>query len=122
MAIRLRAILIFASTLASNSFAEKGFIRLDVERASKLQRVFNDLVGAMLVDTHHELKKAWVKIHREKGKPVDPAKLKEFGKMPMTEAEFWVIADKWDNEVFRNETINSWVKFAKTKFRTLQGG
>ncbi|RZA17768.1 MAG: extracellular solute-binding protein, partial [Proteobacteria bacterium] len=65
----------------ANPFAEKGFIRLDVERASKLQRVFNDLVGAMLVDTHHELKKAWVKIHREKGKPVDPAKLKEFGKM-----------------------------------------
>jgi ABC-type Fe3+ transport system substrate-binding protein len=107
---------------AVNPFAEKGFIRLDVERASRLQRVFNDLVGAMLVDTHSELKKAWVKIHREKGKPVDPAKLSAFGKMPMTEAEFWAIAEKWDNEVFRNETINAWVKFAKTKFRSLQGG
>lgn len=105
----------------TNPFAEKGFIRLDVEKAAKLQRVFNDLTGALLVDNHHELKKAWVKIHRGVKTP-DPAKLAAFGKMPMTEAEFWKIAEKWDNEVFRNETINAWVKFAKTKYRTLQGG
>ena len=105
----------------ANPFLQKGFIRLDIEKASRLQRVFNDLTGALLVDTHHELKKAWVKIHRGGQKP-DPAKLAEFGKMPMTEAEFWKIAEKWDDEKFRNVTINSWVKFAKTKFRTLQGG
>lgn len=105
----------------TNPFAEKGFIRLDIEKAAKLQRVFNDLTGALLVDNHHELKKAWTKIHKG-GKKPDPAKLAEFGKMPMNEAEFWKIAEKWDNEVVRNETINAWVKFAKTKYRTLQGG
>lgn len=106
---------------ADNPFSQGGFIQLDIERASKLQRVFNDLVGALLVDTHHELKKAWVKIHKG-GKQPDPAKLKEFGRMPITEEEFWKAAEKWDSEVFRNETINAWVKFAKTKYRTLQGG
>ncbi len=101
-----------------NPFLQKGFIKLDVEKAAKLQRVFNDFTGALLVDTHDDLKKAWTKII--KAKNPDQAKIIEFGKVPVTEAEFFAIADKWDDEVFRNQTINSWVSFAKTKYKSLQ--
>ncbi|MBC7659427.1 MAG: extracellular solute-binding protein [Chitinophagaceae bacterium] len=101
-----------------NPFTQKGFVRLDIVKAAKLQRVFNDLAGAMLVDTHDDLKKAWAKIVKSK-KP-DQAKILEFGKVPVTEDEFFKIAEKWDDEVFRNQTINSWVSFAKVKFKNLQ--
>ncbi len=100
-----------------NPFTQKGFIRLDLEKAAKLQRVFNDLTGALLVDTHADLKKAWKKILRNK-KP-DQAKLMEFAKLPLTEAEFYKISERWDDEVFRNQTINAWVTFAKTKYKNL---
>lgn len=101
-----------------NPFTEKRFIKLDLEKAQKLQRVFNDLAGAMLVDTHDDLKKAWAKI--SKGGKVDAAKLGEFAKMPLTEDEFFKLIDKWDDEVFRNQTLNAWVSFAKTKYKNAQ--
>ncbi len=101
-----------------NPFTQKGFIKLDVEKASKLQRVFNDLAAAMLVDSHDDLKKAWTKM--VKSKKLDQAKLSEFGKVPVTEDEFFKAADKWDDEVFRNQTLNSWVSFAKVKYKNLQ--
>lgn len=101
-----------------NPFTQKGFIKLDLERAAKLQRVFNDLAGAMLVDTHDDLKKGWAKI--TKGGKVNAAKLQEFAKMPVTEDEFFKLIDKWDDEVFRNQTLNGWVSFAKTKYKNVQ--
>lgn len=101
-----------------NPFTQKGFIKMDLEQAAKLQRVFNDLTGAMLVDTHDDLKKAWAKI--SKGGKVDAAKLSEFAKMPVTEEEFYKLIDKWEDEVFRNQTLNGWVSFAKSKYKNLQ--
>ncbi len=103
---------------AMNPFTQKGFIRLDIEKAAKLQRVFNDLVGALLVDTHDDLKKAWTKIVKSK-KP-DQAQIAEFAKVPLTEEEFFKVSEKWDDEVFRNQTINAWVSFAKTKYKSFQ--
>jgi len=103
---------------AANPFAQKGFIRLDIEKAAKLQRVFNDLTGALLVDTHDDLKKAWTKII--KAKTVDQAKIAAFGKMPLTEAEFYKVSEKWDDEVVRNQTINAWVTFARTKYKSFR--
>jgi ABC-type Fe3+ transport system substrate-binding protein len=102
----------------ANPFTQKGFIMLDLERATKMQRVFNDLVGATLVDTHDDLKKAWKKIAR--GKTVDPGKLAAFGKPAMSEAEFMKLVDRWDDEVVRNQTINDWVGASRQKYKSLQ--
>ncbi|MCX6131436.1 MAG: extracellular solute-binding protein, partial [Proteobacteria bacterium] len=103
---------------ATNPFVQKGFIVLDLARATRLQRVFNDLVGAVLVDTHEDLKKAWKKI--AKTKTIDPAKLANFGKMPLSEAEFDKLEAQWDDEVFRNKSINAWVAGARQKYKALQ--
>jgi ABC-type Fe3+ transport system substrate-binding protein len=102
----------------ANPFTQKGFIMLDLERATKMQRVFNDLVGATLVDTHDDLKKAWRKI--AKGKSVDPGKLAVFGKPAVSEADFLKLVEKWDDEVVRNQTINAWVGASRQKYKSLQ--
>ncbi len=97
-----------------NPFKQQGLLKLDLVQATKMQRVFNDLVGALLIDTHEDLKKGWAKI--SKGQKVDPAKLAALGKAPLTEAEFNALVDKWDDEVFRNNTIKNWVSFARQKY------
>ncbi|WP_176736558.1 ABC transporter substrate-binding protein [Oligoflexus tunisiensis] len=102
-----------------NPFTQKDFIMLDLERATKMQRVFNDLVGATLVDTHDDLRKAWTKIVRGK-KKIDPAQVAAFGKPALSEAEFMQLVDKWDDEVVRNKTINAWVSASREKYKSLQ--
>lgn len=102
----------------TNPFTQKGFIVLDLERATRMQRTFNDLVGATLVDTHSDLKKAWRKV--SKGKNPDPAKIAAFGKPVLSEAEFMALVAKWDDEVVRNETINAWVKSSRQKYKSMQ--
>nr|MDQ3235047.1 hypothetical protein [Pseudobdellovibrionaceae bacterium] len=87
-------------------------------RATKMQRVFNDLVGASLVDPHEDLKKAWKKI--AKGPVVDPILRLAFGKPLVSEEDFMKLVDKWDDEVVRNQTINAWVSASREKYKSLQ--
>lgn len=97
-----------------NPFTQKSSLTYDTKAAAKQKKIFDDLVGAVLVDTHHDLKKAW---GRATKKGMTPEIRAEFSRMPVTEQEFNVLATKWDNDVFRNETINKWVDFAKKKYQ-----
>ncbi len=100
---------------AYNPFKQQSLVKLELGQAVKMQRVFNDLIGALLIDTHEDLKKAWTKVSKGQ-KAVDPAKLAALGKAPLTEAEFNALVDKWDDELVRNNTIKTWVTFAKQKY------
>ena len=100
----------------ANPFKAQKFMKLDLEKSTKLQRVFNDLVGAIQVDTHNDLKSAWDAIVKRGAKPADLAAL---AKTPVSENELLQLADKWGDDVLRNKTINAWVDFAKTKFKKL---
>jgi ABC-type Fe3+ transport system substrate-binding protein len=102
-----------------NPFAQSEFLTLDLDRASQMQRVFNDLVGALLVDTHQELREAWAKIIKN-NKAQDSATLKQLTAVPLTEKEFNNLLTKWDDEVYRNQAINRWVDFAKKKYEAFQ--
>lgn len=99
-----------------NPFEQNTFLNLDLKKAMLYQEVFNDLVGALLVDTHHELKKAWRQIIK-KDQARNPEILAKLTAMPLTQKEFEALVDKWDDEVFRNKTINNWVSFAKDKYK-----
>jgi ABC-type Fe3+ transport system substrate-binding protein len=101
-----------------NPFDQKPFLQLDIDQAAKTKDVFNDLIGAIMIDTHTELKRAWQALH--KNKQPDAALLKEFGKTPITEKEFLAYADRWSDEKFRNQQINAWVNFAKKKFEKIE--
>lgn len=106
-------------TSAFNPFQQKAFLKLDAGKAAKLSRPFNDLLGAIQIDTHDDLKKAWAAVIKRGMKPDE---VKQLTQPPVTEAELMKMADKWDDEVFRNKTINAWVQAAKAKYAKLTTG
>jgi iron(III) transport system substrate-binding protein len=99
-----------------NPFKQKAFLKLDLAKAAKMQRVFNDLIGAIHIDTHGDLKEAWAAIVKGGMKADD---LATFAKPPVNEAELLALSDKWDDDVFRNKTINTWVEASKSKYKKL---
>ncbi len=99
-----------------NPFTMSNFLKMELEKSSKMQRVFIDLIGAIHIDTHRELRKAWKKIIKTGMKAKDLALL---SKPPVTEAELLSLADKWGDNVYRNKVINSWVKYAQEKYHKL---
>lgn len=102
-----------------NPFDLKSLLKMDLDKASKMQRPFNDLIGAIQIDVHEDLKKAWQAVIRRGAKPEEIATL---AKPPVTEAELLALNDKWDDEVLRNKTINAWVEGAKAKYKKLAEG
>lgn len=99
-----------------NPFESKDFMDLDLAKASEMQSVINDLFGAIMIDTHRELKEAWAGVIKKGMKPADIA---AFGKMPVTEKEVIELSTKWDDNVFRTTKINEWTDFAKAKYKKL---
>jgi ABC-type Fe3+ transport system substrate-binding protein len=99
-----------------NPFTAKGFLKYDSEKAATIRKVFDDLLGATMVDTHKELRVAWARVIAKGAKPADIA---AFAKLPISQSELDKLALKWDDGVFRNENINKWVKFSKEKFESV---
>ncbi len=99
-----------------NPFKSAKFMDLDLDKVSKMQRVFNDLFGAVIIDTHRELRKAWKAVIKRGAKADEIALL---GKSPITEKEALALAAKWDDNIFRTKKINEWTAFAKTKYKKL---
>jgi ABC-type Fe3+ transport system substrate-binding protein len=91
---------------------------------AKLARDRNDLlgalIGALLVDTHAELKAAWREIIARGLRPSD---LVELGRPPLSEAEALRLASTgWKNAALRNRKKIEWQNWAKEKYRRLLGG
>ncbi|MCX6126501.1 MAG: extracellular solute-binding protein [Proteobacteria bacterium] len=99
-----------------NPLTAKGFLKYDADKASKVRKVFDDMLGASMIDTHKELRMAW---NRVVAKGLKPADVAAFTKFPITHDEMEKLAAKWDNGVFRNEEINKWVKFSREKFESV---
>lgn len=99
-----------------NPFKQPQVMKLDPVKTARLQRVLTDLIGAVHVDTHQDLKAAWEATIKRGAKEADVAAL---AKPPVTEAEALALADKWDDNVLRNKKVNSWVEQAKTKYKQL---
>jgi ABC-type Fe3+ transport system substrate-binding protein len=97
----------------SNPFTGKTFFHYDVEEVAKNREIFNDLFGALFIDTHDDLKKAWQTVQKQKN---PEASLAEIAKLPVTEKEFEELSAKWNDDVLRNKKINEWVTFAKKKY------
>ena len=96
-----------------NPFTAKGFMKYDTDKQAKIRAVLDDLIGTQLIDTHSELRSAWARVIKSGSKPAD---LKAIAKTPASEKELLTMAEKWNDAVFRNQTINNWVKFAREKY------
>ncbi len=86
---------------------------LDVDRVTTLQFIFTDLLGAVQIDSHKELKKAWQMMIKRGNKAQDRALL---AAPPLSEAELLALAEKWSDAKLRNEVINQWVKTTAKKY------
>ena len=99
-----------------NPFKQKAFMQLDMQKASAMKRVLNDLVGAAHVDVHKELVAAWKNVVKKGSKPES---VKALTQPPISETEALALAKKWDDPAFRNDTINKWLTAAKASYAKL---
>ena len=99
-----------------NPFTQKAAMKFDSVKASALQRVLNDLVGAVHVDVHKNLNAAWKRIIKNGLKA--PA-LAELTRPPVTEEEALALTKKWDEPSYRNSVINNWQGAAKATYKRL---
>ena len=88
---------------------------------SKLGRDRRDvlaaLLGALLVDSHEELKAAWRAVI---ARGLQSADLIELGRTPLTEADALKLAGAgWKDPATRNRLKTEWQTWAREKYRTL---
>ena len=89
----------------------------DARLGQDRREVVAALVGALLVDTHSELKAAWRAIIDRK---LPPADLAELGRVPLTEAEALALAKgEWKDPAVRNRKKIEWQNWARAKYRRL---
>lgn len=86
--------------------------QLDAKRAGDLKKILTDLIGAFHVDTQQDLKRAWQHAQQLKSKTA----LEILSAAPFEEKELARFIGKWDDQKFRNETINQWVTQAKARY------
>ena len=108
------------SVIKVNPFAWKSTFKYSSEKGSLRYTILNDLIGALIIDTHQELESAWKAIIEGgmPGRRGDKEKaLKKFLELPASEDEILKLAkEKWNDPTFRNNKIKEWIIFAKNKY------
>ena len=95
---------------------EKDITHLDREKTVKAILVRKDLIGALHVDTHRELRGAW----RDASRHNNTKLLRQLSRPPLNEKEFMQLTDKWHDPVFRNKKVNAWLQYARRKYARLK--
>ncbi|HOX01598.1 MAG TPA: ABC transporter substrate-binding protein [Candidatus Paceibacterota bacterium] len=76
------------------------------------------LVGALLVDTHTELRRAWRAVIR---RGLEAADIEALGRTPITDAEARALAaGPWKDPVIRNQKKIEWQQWAQEKYLRLE--
>ena len=89
--------------------------RYDARLSRERREVVAALAGALLVDTHDDLRAAWRKLA---GRDLPAATLAEFGSPPIGEAEAFKLAQtEWKQPAVRNRKKIEWQTWAENKYR-----
>jgi iron(III) transport system substrate-binding protein len=108
------------SNIEFSPFELKQNFRYSGQVARQRRDILPALIGALLVDTHDELKKAWRAVMRRGATPPD---LAELGRAPLTEAEtLRLTAQEWKDPSFRNSKKIQWQRWAQKKYEALAAG
>jgi len=98
-----------------NPFSWHSNFTFDDQLASTRWSIVDDLIGAMVIDPKKLLSQAW------RAASVNGLTEKEWQRlaaMPISEAEALELAKtKWKDPAFRNQTLNEWNEFARTKYQ-----
>ncbi|MFQ5808408.1 MAG: ABC transporter substrate-binding protein, partial [Armatimonadota bacterium] len=107
----------------TNPFEQASSLAYDSVKGSLRYDLVNDLVGALIIDTHDDLLRAWEAIRRGGMREEALAKLTE---PPLPEEEALELARwKWDDDEARNVERSRWRRLAGAKYEEayrLSGG
>jgi ABC-type Fe3+ transport system substrate-binding protein len=106
------------SNIEFSPFDLKQSFQYDARLSRERREVVAALAGALLVDTHDDLRKAWREITARKGS-WDSA-IAEIGAPPISEAEALKLAQgEWKQPAVRNRKKIEWQTWAEKKYRRL---
>ncbi|MGC8743455.1 MAG: ABC transporter substrate-binding protein [Verrucomicrobiia bacterium] len=108
------------SNIEFSPFDLKMSFRYDNRLAQSRRDVMAAMLGALVVDTHTELKQAWKSVIKRGCSAQD---IKTLGSVPLTEQQALQLASKeWKDPAYRNRTIIQWQIWAQQKYRALAKG
>ena len=108
------------SNIAFSPFDLRQSFRYDAELARARRDVVAGLAGALLVDTHPELRGAWRAVLDRGNSEADQRRL---GQMPVSEREALTLArGGWKDPARRNQKKIEWQTWAQRKYRDLARG
>jgi ABC-type Fe3+ transport system substrate-binding protein len=97
-----------------NPFSWRSDFAFDPKLSSDRWSIVNDLIGALVIDQKHLLTRAW------KGALATGSSEQEFQRlaaMPISADEALALAKtKWKDPAFRNQKLNEWINFARSKY------
>lgn len=106
------------TAVSVNPFSMVSSLRYDADKGSRRWRVLNDMVGALIIDVHDDLVRAWKAVI---GRRLREEELELLCRPPVSEEEALRLADRWHDPEFRNERIAEWRSFARKKYEKLGG-
>jgi len=75
--------------------------------------VVNDLIGVLVIDSHHDLRRAWREAMED---GVTEQEVRRLSSVPVSEEQALGLAESWRSPEFRSRTLADWTTFARTKY------
>ena len=92
-------------------------IRYDAAKGGERWALINDLIGALVIDSHKDLVAAWKAINKCKDEQKREAAIDRLTEMPITAEEGMQIAQsEWKKPEYRNRKLTEWNRFARQKY------
>lgn len=105
------------SNIESSPFDRPTAFRYDAKLAQQRRGVVATLAGALLVDVHSDLQKAWRAVIRRGTRDED---LRRLGQVPITETEARELSSgDWRDPRTRNARKTAWQTWARDKYRSI---
>jgi ABC-type Fe3+ transport system substrate-binding protein len=98
-----------------NPFSWRSDFEFDPKLSAERWSIVNDLIGALVIDPKNLLTRAW-KEALDKGR-LNEQEWQRLAAMPVSGDEALAMAKtKWKNPEFRNQKLNEWTRFARSKY------
>ncbi|MGZ9257649.1 MAG: extracellular solute-binding protein, partial [Candidatus Binatia bacterium] len=98
-----------------NPFSWPSDFAFDPELGAERWSIVNDLMGALVIDPKHLLTRAWKQAIDNGG--LSDQEWQRLAAMPISEADALTFArTKWKDAEFRNQRLNEWIHFARSKY------
>jgi iron(III) transport system substrate-binding protein len=97
-----------------NPFSWRSDFAFDPKLSSERWSIVNDLIGALVIDQKHLLTRAWKEaLSSASGEQ----EFQRLAAMPISADEALALAKtKWKDPAFRNQKLNEWIHFARSKY------